>query len=66
MTSINDTKAPQGFASRVLARVKEKLATDQLLCQPCVVDDWNLERMPTFVALWDAPSGKNPIFSGPR
>lgn len=62
MTSTNDTKTQQNFAERALAMVREKLGERQMLCQLCGVNDWNLEGMPAFVALWDVDSDKKAIF----
>ena len=66
MTSVNETASLQNFSERALAKVKEKLGTRQMLCQLCGVNDWKLEGMPAFIALWDVDSGEKAIFSAPQ
>ena len=63
MATAKDTKARQEFAERAIAKVKEKLAMDKLPCQLCGIYDWQLEKTPAFVVLWDVDSGEIPIFS---
>ena len=63
MAKTKDNKARKEFAKRAIAKVKEKLAMDNLPCQLCGIHDWQLEKAPAFVVLWDVDSEKIPIFS---
>ena len=64
MATAKDNKARTEFAERAIAKVKEKLAMDKLHCQLCGIHDWQLEKSPAFVTLWDVELGKASIFSG--
>lgn len=65
MTATNDAEGLERFAERALPIVREKLGANQLACQLCGVNDWNLENSPAFVVLWDVDSGKKPAFNAP-